>query len=179
MWVRIIFGLTVPGILSLAASAHHSVTGNFDAGTTIEVEGEITGIRWRNPHVAFTLTAINDSGEEEQWDIETHSLSIMRRMDVVEPFIEVGDRVRVAGWPALRSTHGMFVNNMLLPSGEEFVFHFTPEPADLRCRTGFGAPMSDGSASRAIHPARSRVFSASGARRSRAGEAFSGCGNIH
>ena len=132
MWVRIIFGLTVPGILSLAAFAHHSVTGNFDAGTTIEVEGEITGIRWRNPHVAFTLTAINDSGEEEQWDIETHSLSIMRRMDVVEPFIEVGDRVRVAGWPALRSTHGMFVNNMLLPGGEEFVFHFTPEPADLR-----------------------------------------------
>ena len=51
----------------------------------------------------------------------------MRRMAVaVDPFVEIGDRVRAAGWPALRSPHGLFVNNMLLPSGEEFVFRFSP-----------------------------------------------------
>ena len=132
MWNRIVAGLVVSAVLPLGAVAHHSVGGNFDPNTTIEVEGEITDILWRNPHVKFSLTVVGDGGEEEQWEVETHSLSIMRRMAAVDPFVEIGDRVKVAGWPALRAPHGMFVNNMLLPSGEEFVFQFTAEPADLR-----------------------------------------------
>lgn len=132
MWIRLACGLPATAALAVAAIAHHSVGGNFDAGTTIEVEGEVTAIQWRNPHVKFGLSVTNENGETEDWEIETHSLSIMRRMDVVEPFVAIGDRVRVAGWPALRSPHGMFVNNMLLPGGEEFVFRFGAAPADLR-----------------------------------------------
>ena len=126
----------IPGVFALCAlpligSAHHSIDSNFDRSVTTELEGEITEILWRNPHVAFALTTTDTSGTETEWGLETHSLSIMRRMDVNEPFIEIGDRVKVAGWPARRG-QGMFVNNMLLPSGEEFVFAFGPEPADLR-----------------------------------------------
>jgi hypothetical protein len=114
---------------SAPALAHHSVPVNFDAGTTVEVAGEITNVAWRNPHILFTLRATDGSGEE--WELETHSLSIMRRLNAAEPFVEIGDRVTVAGWPARRG-QGMFVNNMLLPNGEEFVFKFEVEPSDLR-----------------------------------------------
>ena len=132
MWFRLIFGFAAAVAVSLGARAHHSVAGNFDPGTTIEVAGEITSIHWRNPHVKFSITVTGEGGEQEEWEVETHSLSIMRRMAAVDPFVEIGDQVRVAGWPALRSDNGMFVNNMLLPSGEEFVFQFGSEPADLR-----------------------------------------------
>lgn len=118
-------------ILPLMALGHHSVGGNYDSSKSIELEGEITEIFWRNPHVGFTLTTMDDTGKVAEWDLSTHSLSIMRRMDVREPFVAVGDHVKVAGWPARRGS-GMFVNNMLLPSGEEFVFAFGAEPADLR-----------------------------------------------
>ena len=132
MRIRIVIGLVFAAALPSGTVAHHSVGGNFDPNMTIEIEGEITGIHWRNPHVKFTLAVAGDGGEVEQWEIETHSLSIMRRMSVADPFVEIGDRVKAAGWPALRAPNGMFVNNMLLPSGEEFVFEFTAEPADLR-----------------------------------------------
>ena len=132
MCIRLIFGFAAAAAVSLGAVAHHSVGGNFDPGTTIEIEGEITAIHWRNPHVKFTMAVAGENGGEEHWEVETHSLSIMRRMAAIDPFVEIGDRVKAAGWPALRSPHGMFVNNMLLPGGEEFVFEFTPEPADLR-----------------------------------------------
>ena len=111
---------------SVPALAHHSVVANFDAGTTIEAEGVISNIAWRNPHILFTLTT--EDGTE--LTLDTHSLSIMRRLGAAEPFVEVGDSVRVAGWPARRG-EGMFVNNMLLPSGEEFVFRFGAEPGEL------------------------------------------------
>jgi hypothetical protein len=119
------------GILLIAAAApalaHHSVVANFDAGTTVEAEGVISNIAWRNPHILFTLTTADGT----ELTLDTHSLSIMRRLGAAEPFVEVGDTVRVAGWPSRRG-EGMFVNNMLLPSGEEFVFDFGAEPADLR-----------------------------------------------
>ncbi len=112
--------------LSMPALAHHSVGAFFDSSTTTELEGEITAVAWRNPHILFEFTA----SDGEAWTLETHSLSIMRRLEAAEPFVAPGDRVRVAGWPSRRG-QGMFVNNMLLPTGEEFVFKFEPEPADL------------------------------------------------
>ena len=108
------------------ALAHHSVAANFDASTTLEAEGEITRIAWRNPHILFTL----ETPDGEALNLESHSLSIMRRLGAVDPIIQVGDTVRVAGWPSRRGA-GLFVNNMLLPNGEEFVFKFQPTPADL------------------------------------------------
>jgi len=110
------------------AFAHHSVAVSFDTGLNVQVEGQITSIEWRNPHILFTLTATD--GSDAEWEIETHSLSIMRRLDAAEPFVAIGDQVKAAGWPS-RQGRGMFVNNMLLPSGEEFVFDFRPEPTDL------------------------------------------------
>ena len=114
-------------LTSVPAPAHHSVVANFDAGTTVEAEGVISDIAWRNPHILFTLTTADGTDVT----LDTHSLSIMRRLGASEPFVEIGDTVKVAGWPSRRG-EGMFVNNMLLPSGEEFVFDFGAEPADLR-----------------------------------------------
>lgn len=113
-------------LAAVPALGHHSVAANFDASTTLEAEGEITRVAWRNPHILFTL----ETPEGEELALESHSLSIMRRLGAVDPFIEVGDQVKVAGWPSRRGA-GLFVNNMLLPNGEEFVFKFEPTPADL------------------------------------------------
>lgn len=108
------------------AMAHHSVAASYDPRNTVEVEGTVTVITWRNPHIEFTLTASDGS----EWELSTHSVSIMRRLGAAEPFVKTGDTIRASGWPARRG-QGMFVNNMLLPSGEEFVFKFEAEPADL------------------------------------------------
>lgn len=124
MWIQR-FGILC-ALAAAPAVGHHSVAANFDASTTLEAEGEITQIAWRNPHILFTLT----TSDGEELNLESHSLSIMRRLGAVDPFIEVGDRVKVAGWPSRRG-EGLFVNNMLLPNGEEFVFKFQPAPADL------------------------------------------------
>jgi len=123
--------LTALTVVPSAVLPHHSVGGNYDSSSTLELEGEITDIFWRNPHVGFTLATTDAGGRVTEWELSTHSLSIMRRMDVREPFIAIGDHVKAAGWPARRG-NGMFVNNMLLPSGEEFVFAFGAKPADLR-----------------------------------------------
>lgn len=105
-----------------AAMAHHSFAATFDVESVDELEGELMSVRWRNPHVLFTLKASDAQGQEKLYEIESHSLSIMRRMQISSDALRVGDRVRVAGHPARYSDNEMFVLNALLPSGEEIVF---------------------------------------------------------
>lgn len=108
--------------LPAVASAHHSFASTFDVATVNELEGEVMSVRWKNPHVVFTLNVVDSEGEEALYQIESHSLSIMRRTGVTPDELQVGDKVRVAGHPARRATNGMFVLNALLPSGKELVF---------------------------------------------------------
>ncbi len=72
--------LSLLALLSVPATtyAHHSVAATFDVGNIIEVEGNVRAIRWRNPHVLFTVGVREGSGEEELWEIQSNSVSILR-----------------------------------------------------------------------------------------------------
>jgi hypothetical protein len=107
----------------MVASAHHSFAATFDVGVVNEWEGEVASVEWRNPHVLITLRGTDEQGQETIYDIESHSLSIMRRMDVSPDTIKVGDWIRVAGNPARASEDSMFVLNALLSDGQEIVFN--------------------------------------------------------
>jgi len=110
-------------LLPVAASAHHSFASNFDVHTIYELEGEIMDLQWKNPHVVFTLKTVNENGEEVLYDIESHSLAIMRRNGVPADALHDGYKVRVAGHPGRHVENAMFVQHVLLPSGEELVLH--------------------------------------------------------
>ena len=115
-------------LLPIVATAHHSFASNFDMHTMNELEGEIMNLRWKNPHVVFTLKTSNAQGEEILYQIESHSLAIMRRNGVPADTLHDGDKVRIAGHPGRRVANAMFVQHVLLPSGEEIVLHPRFEP---------------------------------------------------
>ena len=108
-------------LLPFAATAHHSVAANFDEKTITELEGEIVRVFWRNPHVGFTVSVRDEDGGEELWDIESTSVSTLRRMDISQSLVSVGQAVRVAGNPSRRGDRLIYVNNLLLPDGREAV----------------------------------------------------------
>jgi len=108
--------------------AHHSFAATFDAATVNEIEGEVVDVAWRNPHVLFTLKATEANGQEVLYDIESHSLSILRRMEISSDMLNVGEMIRVAGHPSRRTDNAMFVVNALLPDGQEIVFDPFGEP---------------------------------------------------
>ena len=108
--------------LPAVVTGHHSFAATFNVGVINEWEGEVTSVQWRNPHVRIALRATDDQGQQTIYEIESHSLSIMRRMDIPADALSVGDRIRVAGHPARATENAMFVLNALLPSGQEIVF---------------------------------------------------------
>jgi hypothetical protein len=158
----ILFGLL---FLPLTAVGHHSIGATFDSGTTIELEGEIKRVLWRNPHVRFTISARDESGQESLWQIESQSVSTLRRKNVTTVLVAVGDTIKVAGNPSRRTANAMHATNMLLPSGEEVVLQGAGKPrwTDQALGTVGPAFASSGNTSdpaRGIFRVWSTVFSA-------------------
>jgi Family of unknown function (DUF6152) len=117
-------GLPALGLLALlgpiAASAHHSIFGRFDGDGVSEIEGDLVAVSWSNPHVTFTVAVTpSGGGERELWEVETTSLSNLRKFEIAPDFMQVGDRIRVGGLPSARGRNEIYANNVLLPSGEE------------------------------------------------------------
>jgi hypothetical protein len=109
-------------VLATAVSAHHSPFLFFDPSQTIEIEGEVTRVTWKNPHASFEVRSNEADGSTRTWEVEANSVSILRRMNLTKDSVKIGDEVRIAGWPGKRGGADIFVINMLIPGGTEIVF---------------------------------------------------------
>jgi hypothetical protein len=123
-WIALICVLILP----FDASAHHSRNGKFDNTVMIELEGEITRLIWKNPHVRFTIRVRSNDGEEELWEIETTSISHLRNQNITKALLAVGDKVKVAGNPSVRGVSAMWVTNVLLTNQQELVIDPKDKP---------------------------------------------------
>ena len=68
------------------------------------------------------------TGEMIDWEIETGSVSTLRLRGVGRDFIQVGDRVKLAGQSSLRGLPEMFAQNMLLDDGREVLLRAVSKP---------------------------------------------------
>src|SRR5690606_6111266 len=118
------------------ADGHHSFIGFYDQNRIVEVAGVIKSLSWHNPHGSITLDVTDAADTVTEWQIETGSISVLRVRGLDREFVRVGDRVRLAGEPALRRENGLYARNMLLPSGEEVLLSIGVTPRWTDPETG-------------------------------------------
>jgi len=101
------------------ASAHHS-TAEYDRSALRELEGELTEVRWRNPHVMVRLRTDGTARAAQDWELAGLPISLLEGAGLTGKLFSaaIGQRVKVAGWPS-RTRASMLVSNILLPSGDE------------------------------------------------------------
>ena len=118
--------LLVVAALSGTVLAHHGPPNNvlYDLDNIVELEGSVTEVFWRNPHVRVRVR--DASGEI--WEIESGPVTWLARLGWTADIVNVGDRVRVAGYVSRRHANEMALTNMLLPNGREFTGSSRPRP---------------------------------------------------
>ncbi|MFL2546108.1 MAG: DUF6152 family protein [Candidatus Rariloculaceae bacterium] len=109
-------------LTSFGVAAHHSRNTFFDMSQTVELEGEITRVQWRHPHVRYWIQADAAYGGAE-WEMETTPPSILERYGIDPEVVGPGTRVRVAGPPSRFKENVMEVSHFLLPDGREVLLH--------------------------------------------------------
>lgn len=102
------------------AAAHHSAA-QFDFGETVLVEGTVTLIEVRNPHIKLVMDVASETGEHKAIEYEGHSRNNVFRRGWREGDIEVGDRITI-GIAPLRSGRddGGYIKSFELGDGKAF-----------------------------------------------------------
>lgn len=114
-------------LVPVVAAAHHSRATFFDMDRIVELEGEITRVQWRHPHVRYWLQADPAYGGAE-WEMETTPPSLLERQGISPDIVAAGTRVRVAGPPSRFAANTMEVSHVLLPDGREVLLHTGLDP---------------------------------------------------
>jgi len=88
--------------LSASASAHHSVTGQFDPEKPMTLSGVITQVDWINPHVYVHLDVTSDDGTVTSWQLETAPTAMLRRAGLTRASLQgpEGKTVTIQAIPA-------------------------------------------------------------------------------
>ncbi len=115
--VFVFFAITL--LLSVPVFAHHAAAGIYERDNIGEIEGVISSVFWRNPHVRLDVTRIGENGEEEVWEVEFGSVNTVERIGVNRDRVKVGDRIRVSGRMGRDGLTAMFAGSITLPNGEE------------------------------------------------------------
>ena len=114
---------TVPS----SATAHHSMS-EFDRNVVTEVEGVVSRVSWKNPHILLEVTSTDRNGVKAVWTLEGGAVSAQRRRGLTGDRLAIGDMVRVAGSPSTRRERYLQVNHVLLPDGVELLVGGSREP---------------------------------------------------
>ena len=94
----------------------------------VEIEGEVTAIAWRNPHVQITVESADGQGVARHWEAEYLAPSFLVRQGVSADLIHAGDRIRIAGYVGRTNPAALFTTNILLASGREIFDFQVSEP---------------------------------------------------
>ena len=116
------------GLVTTTAYAHHS-RSPFLLNETFEVEGTVTEVAWRSPHVYIVVEALNQEGGSTTWTFEGHSIAGLTRFGWKPDTFEPGDRIVVVANPN-RDSEKLFglLDNVTGTDGETYYsFRIPPE----------------------------------------------------
>jgi hypothetical protein len=95
----VLLTITISGLFSGAAFAHHGVAG-YDMTKTVTLHGTVSKFDWSNPHVVVYVDAKSDNGEMQHWTIEFAAPIHMVRAGWTKNAMKTGDDITIDTHPS-------------------------------------------------------------------------------
>lgn len=102
---------------STLSFAHHSYVAEFDANNPGTIEGVVKEVWFKNPHIRYYITVVNDDGSETIWDVRGLSPVKLIRQGWTKKTIKVGDRIKVHGHSGRTNKTILSIIDITLPDG--------------------------------------------------------------
>lgn len=112
--------LVVAAAAATPAAAHHSFA-IYDMQQNVEFKGVIETVKFRNPHMAMTLTVTSDSGEQQTINfVEGAPANMLARLGLTPNLIQPGQKITAIGAPRHDNPDAWFLKAIILPDGTRF-----------------------------------------------------------
>jgi hypothetical protein len=106
--------------------AHHVISAKFDPGKTRTLNGSVTYVDWRNPHV-HVLMNVREGARTVNWAVELESTLDLERSGWSRDSVKPGDAVTVQGILARDGSQQIWGNSVVLTNTRRRVLAMSPE----------------------------------------------------
>jgi hypothetical protein len=103
------------GVPSLAAHAHHSISGVYDSSRQQRLEAVVAEFKFVNPH-PFVIVTVEAAGGAQSWRLEMDNRSELVAIGVTANTLKPGDRVVVKGSLARRQPQALYLLRLDRPA---------------------------------------------------------------
>ena len=100
--------------------AHHSFAV-YDMQQNVEFHGIVDTVKFRNPHMAMTLTVTDDNGQKRTINfVEGAPANMLARLGLRPEFIKPGEEITAIGAPRHDDPNAWFLKVVVLADGQRF-----------------------------------------------------------
>jgi hypothetical protein len=105
---------------TIPAVAHHSFA-IYDMQQNVEFHGVVDTVKFRNPHMAMTLSVTDDNGEKRTINfVEGAPANMLARLGLRPEFIKPGEEITAIGAPRHDDPDAWFLKVVVLADGRRF-----------------------------------------------------------
>ena len=112
-----VVALAILTAIATRASAHHSVFAEFDINGSVTIEGVITEIWFKSPHIRIFVDVTDEDGNTVNWNTHGHNPTALRRRGWVRDTLKVGERITMSGDPTYDGSPKMFIRTITREDG--------------------------------------------------------------
>jgi hypothetical protein len=103
--------------LATDSGAHHSYAAEFDADNPTTIEGVVTEVWFKNPHIRYYVAVTDADGNKVIWDARGLAPVKLVRQGWTKKTIQAGDRIRLHGHVGHTNKTIMSILDITLPDG--------------------------------------------------------------
>jgi len=97
--------------------AHHDVGVAYDVCRTVTLDGVITGLEWRYPHVVLHLNVVGKDRRPLAWAVATPAPNVLNREGLNDFFTKTGDHITAHVFVAKDGSRDAVTQDLILPDG--------------------------------------------------------------
>ncbi len=106
-------------IAALPLFAHHGRGNTYNSNEIVTLEGTVTELAWRNPHVVLYIDVTDENGEVANWGLESMNVSSLARRGFSRNTLRAGQDVTVKLNPAYSGAPRGVIRTIIMADGTE------------------------------------------------------------
>jgi len=95
--------------LPLKTSAHHSVFAVYDINESVTIEGIVTEVWFKSPHIKVFVEVTDADGNKVVWNTHGHNPTALRHRGWARDTLKIGEKITMSGDPTYDGSPKMFI----------------------------------------------------------------------